>query len=102
MDNLMVPVARLDALCDAFTGLAQAAAEHGWPHEAALAASMVARQLEQFAGELDGAGDQHQARIILDQARRALPAALLAFGKAFAETLQSGVRLRRVRREAGS
>jgi hypothetical protein len=96
--DLSAPVSRLDTLCDVFHALARSAGDRGWPPAAMQAAGCLARELEQLAGDLDVADDPQHARSILDRARGMLPPSFEAFGRAFAESLQSDVRIRRLRR----
>lgn len=93
--DLTPSVSRLDNLCNLFAGAARHAAARGWPNPLTCAASHLARQLEEIAGTLDTAGDPTAARAALNGARSALPPAFEAFGRALAENLAAGSRLKR-------
>ncbi|MDE2165534.1 MAG: hypothetical protein KGJ66_04260 [Alphaproteobacteria bacterium] len=93
--DLTPSVSRLDNLCNLFDTAARHAAARGWPDPLARAASHLARQLEEIAGTLDTAADPAAARVALSDARSALAPAFAAFGRAVAENLAAGSRLKR-------
>lgn len=92
--NLTPAVERLDALRDCLDRLARAGRVGGWPAPLIGAATALGASLEDLAGALDSAADWPQARALLTQARETLPAAFQQLGRAVAENLAAGVKLR--------
>jgi hypothetical protein len=97
--DLTPAIGRINDLCNLFHAVARTSEQRGWPDATKHAAATLARELEQLAGEIDGAGDEYQILAAAEVARRNLPAAFRAFGQAVAETLLANAGIRRPRRE---
>lgn len=92
--NLFPAIERLDLLCDGLARFASSGRAQGWPVPLVGAATKLGASLEELAGSLDGAADWPQARALLAQAQKTLPDAFARFGRAVAENLTAGTKLR--------
>lgn len=92
--NLLPAIERLDLLCDSLARFASAGRAQAWPLPLVGAATRLGAALEEIAGSLDGAADWPQARALFAQAQKTLPDAFAEFGRAVAENLAAGTKLR--------
>jgi hypothetical protein len=102
MIDLAAAIARLDSLATWARDIAGRARQEHWPSLVITEAERLSRTLAEHAGALDTADDRPSAGAALKHAREVLPAAFGAFGRAVAEELGGGTKLRTWRKRRPS